>query len=284
MKETTTSETLKAVTQFATINENKNLAYRTFGTGSPIIFANRFRGDLDRWDPAFLDEIAKSHKVIIFQYNGTGSSIGIQATTHKEMAQDILDMANFLDIPKFAVAGWSMGGFAAQVALTEFPERITHGILIGTRPPGKESSPIKDAFFEHALKPNYDVNDEVILFFNPDYPQSVAAAKASHARMELRTSDRVQPLNKEQWEKMIKATGFREDTYGTLEKMRKTKIPILNIMGEDDVCFAAEDWFKLKGKLPTVQMLLLPASGHGPQHQYPELSANYIRDFLKFNG
>ena len=278
------SETLKATTQFAEINDNKNLAYRTFGSGSPIIFANRFRGDLDRWDPAFLDEVAKSHQVVIFQFNGTGSSTGTQATTHKEMAQDIIDMADYLKIQKFVVAGWSMGGFAAQVALTEFPERITHGILIGTRVPGKESSPIKDIFFEHALKPDYDVNDEVILFFNPDYPQSAEAAKASHARMELRTEDRALPLTKEQWEKMVKGTGFREDTYGTFDKMRKTKIPILNIMGEDDVCFPAEDWFKLKGKLPTVQMLLLPASGHGPQHQYPELTANYIKDFVKFNS
>ncbi len=42
----------KAQTQFASI-DNKKIAYRKFGKGTPIIIANRFRGTLDTWDPLF---------------------------------------------------------------------------------------------------------------------------------------------------------------------------------------------------------------------------------------
>jgi pimeloyl-ACP methyl ester carboxylesterase len=32
------------------------------------------------------------------------------------------------------------------------------------------------------------------------------------------------------------------------------------------------------------QLLVLPQSGHGPQHQYPELSAQYIADFVRMSS
>ncbi|MES2099703.1 MAG: hypothetical protein V4569_07790 [Pseudomonadota bacterium] len=34
------------------------------------------------------------------------------------------------------------------------------------------------------------------------------------------------------------------------------------------------------GKLPRTQLVVLPESGHGPQHQYPEMSARLISDFV----
>ena len=37
---------LTAETQFATISQNK-IAYRTFGSGMPLFFINRFRGVMD---------------------------------------------------------------------------------------------------------------------------------------------------------------------------------------------------------------------------------------------
>lgn len=45
---------LTAETQYAKI-DNKQIAYRTFGSDTPILLANRFRGTLDTWDPLFLD-------------------------------------------------------------------------------------------------------------------------------------------------------------------------------------------------------------------------------------
>lgn len=220
------SETINAETKFAKINDDKILAYRMFGSGSPIIFVNRFRGDLDSWDPAFLDPLAKKYKVIIFQYAGTGSSEGLQAQTNLEMAKDVIDLADYLHLKKFALAGWSLGGFVTQVALTEFANRITHAVLIGTRPPGKDATPPEQVFFEHALKPVNDLKDEEVLFFNPKYPGSLEAANKSHERLALRKTDKALPMTEDQWMVMLKATGFREDEYGTFDKMKHTKIPI----------------------------------------------------------
>lgn len=266
-------------TQFADLG-NRKLAYRSIGSGSPMILANRFRGDLDKWDPKFLDLLSQHYRVITFDYSGIGRSTGKQASTHLEMAEDIRDLAVALGINKFALLGWSLGGFIAQIAITEFSELITHGILIGTRPPGKDVSPPTKRFFDRALKPVNDLDDETVLFFNPQYEVSRAAALKSHENILSRTSDKDVEVSKEQWETILKATGYLDDHYGTYEKLKSTKIPLLVLTGEDDVSFPVEDWFEKKGEFPTAYLVMMPQSGHGPHHQFPEFSVKLIRDFL----
>lgn len=62
-------------TQYANIDD-KQIAYRKIGNGTPIILANRFRGTLDTWDPLFLDLLAQTNTVITFDYSGIGYSEG----------------------------------------------------------------------------------------------------------------------------------------------------------------------------------------------------------------
>ena len=70
---------VNAKTQFAEINGRK-IAYRSIGEGTPMILCLRFRGNLDSWDPAFLDELAKNYQVIVFDYSGFGLSTGTPST------------------------------------------------------------------------------------------------------------------------------------------------------------------------------------------------------------
>lgn len=279
MDQRSTVSFIHAETRFAKL-DSRALAFRELGTGTPILLANRFRGNLDSWDPAFIDALARRHRVIVFEYAGTGRSTGSQASSHSEMASDLLDLADFLELESYAIGGWSLGGMVAQVALTERPQRVTHGVLIGTRAPVAEATPLGAVFLEHALKPVNDLADETILFFNPRYEDSRNAAEASWKRTRARTSDRSPELTREQWMKTIQIRDFATDRYGTFQKIRATNIPLLVVLGEDDISFPAEDWLKLKGQLPTAQMLLLPRTGHAPHHQFPELAAGYIAAFL----
>lgn len=261
--------------------KGKRIAYRTKGNGPAIILANRFRGDLDKWDPKFIDKLAEHYQVITFDYSGIGLSTGTIAKTHLEMANDVKDFAHALGLKKFIIGGWSFGGFIAQIVTTEFPELVSHCILIGTRPPGADVEPPKEAFFERALKEVNDLDDEIVLFFNPNYEVSRQAAVESHERIHKKQEDK--EYTKEQWEKLLTIKGYTDDQFNTYQKMRESKIPTLAITGEDDVSFPVESWFAKKGEFPSVFLLVLPQSGHGPQHQYPELSSKFIHDFISTN-
>ena len=48
-----------------------------------------------------------------------------------------------------------------------------------------------------------------------------------------------------------------------------------------EVSFPPENWFELNQKLPTTQLITIPQAGHGPHHQYPEMIANYIDNFIQ---
>jgi pimeloyl-ACP methyl ester carboxylesterase len=267
-------------TQYAVIQDYK-IAYRSIGEGSPIILCNRFRGNLDDWDPAFLDALAKNYKVITFNHKGLASSSGIPHDTILGFAQDALDLADYLKIDQFILGGWSLGGWAAQVATTEFPERISHTILIGTKPPGKVAHTMEQIFLDTAYIPDYTLEHETILFFEPASELSKAAAFESHQRINQR-ENKDPKITQEFWVHYNNAhTDYMEDPYKSREKLMESKVPILVISSHHEVCFPPENWFDLNQKLPTTTLITIPQSGHGPQHQYPEMISDFIHTFIR---
>jgi len=268
-------------TAFAAVN-GKKIAYRSIGKGDPMILCQRFRGNLDDWDPAFLDELAKHYQVITFDYTGMASSAGQPHTDMKGFASDVKDLMQALGLKKVIMGGWSFGGWVAQIVTTEFPELVSQTILIGTRPPGKISYDMEEIFKQTAYKPVNDLEDEVILFFEPISAFSRKAAKESHDRIAGRTIDRDQPVKLEHLPFYGKGgEDYVKDPYTAGNKLTTTSIPILVISGDHEICFPPENWFELNRKLPTAQIVVIPRSGHGPQHQYPTMVAEYIRSFIE---
>jgi pimeloyl-ACP methyl ester carboxylesterase len=90
-------------------------------------------------DPAFLDALASRFNVITIDYSGIGLSTGACATDILSMARDVKDVAEAFKLTKIIVAGWSIGTMVAQTVTTQYPELVSHAILIGTAPPGKNT-------------------------------------------------------------------------------------------------------------------------------------------------
>lgn len=271
---------IESKTQFAEV-EGRKIAYRSIGKGTPIILVNRFRGTMDTWDPLFLDKLAENFNVITFDYTGIGSSTGTLPTDVSIVAKDVKDLANALKLKKATVLGWSYGGLVAQAATILYPDLVTHSVLVGTNPPGKNEIALEQAFLDVALKPVNTFDDEVILFFEPSSQESIAAAKASHDRIYKRIDVAKIPSTMEVFNLYFKGgAGFRDDALNFREQLINIKTPILIICGDHDISFAVENWYPLTRKLKNAQIITFFQSGHGPQHQYPELSAKYITDFI----
>jgi pimeloyl-ACP methyl ester carboxylesterase len=269
-----------APTQFVQVAADR-IAYRSIGRGPPMILLNRMRGTLDTWDPLFVDELAKSNRVVTVDYPGIGYSTGKLPSDIGEVAAFVGRFADAMNIDRFVLTGWSWGGTVAQAYLVEQPQRATHVILIGTIPPGKGGVPIQPAFLERAFKPVNDLDDEIVLFFEPRSEVSRAAAKASHDRIHARpgVDERIPSTPEEIRTYLGAAASYRDDVAGRLDKLMATRTPILIISGDNDISTAVENWFALKGRIPTAHLVVYPESGHGPQHQYPELAAAQIASF-----
>jgi len=272
-------------TRFAEV-KGRRLAYRDIGQGVPLILCLRFRGILDSWDPAFLDALAAHHRVITFDYSGLGQSTGEPSYVRKNMARDAIDLADALGLERFVIGGWSLGGIAAQVVARLHPERTLKILLIGTTPPGKVRVGPKPIFFERALKPVNDLDDETVLFFHPDSRKSRAAAVASHNRIAARTTDVSPAIPIDTVLKMMAETRSEDlfvDDNGYRDFLKTTDIPVLVISGDQEIVFPVENWFDVTPQTKSVHLMVLPQMGHGPQHEAPQLCADLITSFIK-NG
>lgn len=271
-----------AATQYVEVDGNR-IAYRSLGSGRPLVLLTRMRGTLDTWDPLFLDQLAATHRIITVDYPGVGYSGGSLPTDVAEVAGFVNSFTTRLGVDRFAVMGWSWGGIVAQAVMLRYPERVSHAVLVGTAPPGPGQAEIQKVWLERALKPINDLSDEEILFFEPKSESSRRAARLSRERIYSRP-DVVSkiPSTEPEFQRYFKAAEeFRVDATGRRDQLVKSRTAMLILCGDNDPSVPATNWYPLVGKIPRAQLVVLPESGHGPQHQYPELSANYIRAFLQ---
>lgn len=262
----------------------RTLAYRSIGTGQPILLATRFRGTMDLWDPAFLNALAaKGFRVITFDYSGLGLSTGTATYHPVEMAKDFQDLMEALNLENVVVTGWSLGGIVAQVALALYPDRISHMVLIGTNPTGEMTVLAEPLFYEVAARENYSLDDFVILFFEPASAASREAARRSMERI-LERKDGLSPPVPLDFARARLAGGATRTPFPmdfVREALRTTTVPILHIGGDHDIIFPVENWYVANREFPTLNLVTFPSAGHGPQHQYPEMSADIIASFIR---
>jgi pimeloyl-ACP methyl ester carboxylesterase len=273
---------ITALNQFVEVAGNR-IAYRTLGKGSPMVLLTRMRGTIDTWDPLFLDELAKSNRVITVDYPGVGYSTGTLPPGIGDVANFVATFADAIGLDRFVLLGWSWGGTVVQTFLVDHPGRATHAVLIGTAPPGKGGVPIQQAFLDRAFRPVNDLDDEIVLFFEPDSTISRATAKASRDRIYARPGvAELIPSTPEKIQAYLKAAAtYRDDASGRLEKLKVTRTPILVISGDHDISTAVENWFALNRRIPNAHLIVYPQSGHAPQHQYPQLAAAQIALFQR---
>lgn len=272
---------LTTETKFAII-DNKKIAYRKIGNGTPIILANRFRGTLDTWDPLFLNLLAETNTVITFDYSGIGYSEGELPLDLHLVAAEVIKIADYLNIDKFNVGGWSYGGLIAQYTTFLYPSRVLSAIVIGSNPMGKNEVSLSPIFLEKALKPDYDLEDVITLFFEPKSLSSRIAAQASAERIAKRLDQSKVPSTQDIFQRFFAVSSqLAEDKDNFREAYKTLQTPVLAISGDNDISFAVENWFPLLQKAPSLQHMIFPNTGHAPHYQYPELVTSYIKTFIK---
>lgn len=272
-----------ATTRFVEVGGRK-LAYRSVGTGKPIVLCNRFRGVLGLWDPAFIDALAaQGFQVVTFDYSGLGLSTGERSYNPAAMVKDAKDLVDALGLKDVVIAGWSIGGIVAQIYLAIFGQDVSHAVLLATTPPGMLVKQAEQLFYDAAAVPGIALDNFTTIFFEPADEGSRAASKRSFDRIMAQKIAR-SPDVPADWAISQIGTTPRNPVFPSdeiLGFLKTTKTPILHLGADHDIIFPIENWYALNGQLPTVSMITYPRAGHGPHHQYPEAAAAQIAAFIK---
>jgi pimeloyl-ACP methyl ester carboxylesterase len=115
-----------------------DIAYEETGDprGFPVILLHGFPDDARAYDEVIAPLLKKGFRTIVPFLRGYGPTRfrGSKAPRMAEQAaigQDVIDLADALKIPRFAVAGYDWGGRAAGIAAALHPDRVRAAVLIG---------------------------------------------------------------------------------------------------------------------------------------------------------
>src|SRR5712671_946103 len=111
--------------------------YRDSGEGGvPLVLLQHFRGNLDNWDPALIDELASSRRVVTFDNVGVGGTTGNTPHRVEQMAQDAIAFLSAMEFDQVDILGFSIGSFIAQEIALLRPALLRKVILASSAPQG----------------------------------------------------------------------------------------------------------------------------------------------------
>jgi pimeloyl-ACP methyl ester carboxylesterase len=283
-----------AVDEHVEPNGNK-YAYRYFGSKSsgnlPLLLMVHFRGNMDWWDPHFINPIAATRPVLLVDAAGIGRSGGQVPTEWALWAQNYLDVVNALRISKIDVLGFSMGGVAAQYFALNSPSGLTRRLILAgtTSTFGPENINVDSEPLSVLTNAETDqeVEDAILLSFYANSPTSQEAGLQSWRRILASRAQRIGPLDREGTKRQLTAatTGLFSGplgAQGTYERLSDIKIPVFVANGNHDALISPENSLVLYQKLVNseVQLHIFPDAGHGFLNQYAKDFSTMVNEFL----
>ena len=267
-----------AQTHFVEAN-GASFAIRQVGPslGVPLVMLQRFRGNMDDWDPLLVDSLAYERPVILFDGRGISRSSGTTPSDVEAMAEDAAAFIEAIGEKQVDLLGFSLGGMVAQQILVDRPELVRAAILVGTGPRGAVAMFPPDVE-KAATKIPADAQSLSYLFFEQS-ATSQDAARRHIERLRLRT-DREPPPSElvvQAHLAAVRAWGRSPDAQDALKSVRQ---PTLVLSGNHDIVIPTQNSYALSQKLSNAELIVYPDSGHGSLFQYPERVARDVARFL----
>ena len=118
-----------------------------------MVFAHSFAGSSRQWDNQFSHP--REIRYIAFDFRGHGRSEKVTGDVFhpEQLAEDILAVADHLELKRFVLVGHSMGGSAAVAFTDAHPGRVAGLILCGT--PGKSPLELSHTVVASLKSANY---------------------------------------------------------------------------------------------------------------------------------
>ncbi|MHB8235162.1 MAG: alpha/beta fold hydrolase [Solirubrobacteraceae bacterium] len=277
-----TSEFLAAPNRVISAANGIDYAYREVGNGSPaIVLLHHFRANLDNWDPALIDALARERRVVTFDNVGVGASTGTTPSTVAQMARDAIVFLEALELEAVDLLGFSIGSFVAQEIALIRPAMVRRLVLASSAPRGATGM--------HGWRP------EVIGAVgaperNPDgyldvfFTRSTASRQAgveTLERMTARADDRDELTSWQTRQAQYDAVcDWGIPDHGQLERVNSIGMPVLVANGDSDPMIRTHYSYLLAGLIPGARIKIYPDAAHGFLFQHHEEFARDVETFL----
>jgi len=257
------------------------LYYEEHGSGRPMIFLSETACDGEVWKINQVGEFSKDHRVITFDYRGTGQSSkpSIDYTTQMFCA-DVIGLMDYLKAEDAVVVGHSMGGRVAQLLALDHPQRVKKLILASTGAsfPGAAGLPLR--MCKEMIEWGYEryVREHTIqVGFTDEF------AKSQPQRLEAFFRQRLENICPVEFYLRHVLSRQGHDTSARLKDIRMaTLVMVGELEGDPNVVMTHRMSSDILAKgIPNAKFVMLPKQKHNYFASDPEMAHKVIREFLQ---
>lgn len=235
------------------------IAYRVIGEGPPLVLIMGLTATMDWWEPALLEELSRSHTLVLFDNRGAGRSVcDAGEFSIEQFADDTAGLMDALQIESASVLGYSMGGMIAQELALRHPERVDRLMLFATYCGGSESVfGEKEVLMK--LADRSGTTEELVrrfltLMFSREWIAEHSDLIADFERRYL-----IAPTSDHAAARQFMAT-VKFDASGRLDSI---EAPTMIACGSEDVLIPPSNSRLIAGKIPGAMLKEYQGAGHG---------------------
>jgi pimeloyl-ACP methyl ester carboxylesterase len=273
-----------AETQVLSASNGVDYAYRTTGASdaSPLVLLQHFRGNLDNWDPALIDALARGRRVITFDNRGVAASSGTTPSTIAQMALDAIDFIDALGVGEVDLLGFSIGSFVAQEIALVRPSTARKVVLASSAPQGASGMHGWAADVIAAVgKPETPGEDYLSVFFTESAASRAAGQEILGRVFGARTADRDAATD---WQTRLAqydaVCTWGQPNHALLERLSAIDKPVFVAAGDSDPMILPRYSYLLAGLIPAADLKIYPDAAHGFLFQHHAEFAADVETFL----
>jgi pimeloyl-ACP methyl ester carboxylesterase len=258
--------------------------YRITGASDaiPLVLLQHFRGNLDNWDPALVDALARGRRVITFDNRGVAGSTGTTPSTIAQMALDAIDFLDALGLEEVDLLGFSIGSFVAQDIALVRPSIVRRLVLAASAPQGASGMHGWAAAVIGAVgKPETSPEEYLSVFFTGSEASRVTGQQVLGRIFGARTADRDAPTG---WQTRLAqydaVCAWGQPNHSLLERVSAIDKPVFVANGDSDPMILPRYSHLLAGLISGARLKIYPDAAHGFLFQHHADFAADVEAFL----
>jgi esterase len=252
------------------------LFFRKYGSGPALIILHGLYGSSDNW-VSIAKSLAGSFTVILPDQRNHGLSPHSDIHDYDSMAEDVKELADYLKLGSFFLAGHSMGGKCSVNFALKWPERL-YGLLVADINPFSSETKVPD---------DHDRNLEILQIINSiDLKGITSRTDVKSLLSERIGSERTKGLimknlqrnsdNSFSWK--LNAPSLLENFGKILEEINPGDqdsspvigFPVIFLRGENSGYLTASDFKSILEVFPQAEFIEVPGAGHWVHTDNPE--------------
>ncbi len=255
------------------------LYYESHGDGEPIVLIAGFASGAWQWFRQ-IDELAKNFRVITFDARGISQSKIDDSETVSivEIADDVCELLDTLEIHKASVLGTSFGGFVAQEFALRYPERLNKLILACTSFGGKNHvlPDNFEALSAFASTANLNSLERIRKFMIPAFTKDFAENQADIIEQVCKLREQNKVPESVYLQQLHSAT-----TFDMQARVLQIIAETLVITGDKDQVVPMQNSINLAAMIPKSRLEIVENSGHlffiEQAEKFNEIVTNFLR-------